>query len=69
MTYPAAQDGFQSWLLAIREARLKGVREKRFSPINDEEQAISDAILSEKDVVVSGEKGVGAHLPALTDET
>ncbi len=40
MTYSAAQDGYQSWLLAIREARLKGVREKRFSPINEEEQAI-----------------------------
>ena len=69
MTYSAAQDGYQSWLLAIREARLKGVRENRFSPINEEEQAIANAILSEKDVIVSGEKGVDAHLPALTDET
>ena len=50
MTYSAAQDGYQSWLLAIREQRLKGIRDGRFAPINDEERAMAPQPREESNV-------------------
>jgi len=44
MTYDWREDSYQSWLLAIREKRLQGVREGRYTPINDEERAIAPKV-------------------------
>ena len=44
MSYDLQQDGYQSYLLAIREKRLQGVREGRYTPINEEERAIAPKV-------------------------
>ena len=44
MTYDWSADAYQSWLLAIREKRLQGVRDGRYTPINDEERAIAPKV-------------------------